>query len=79
MHCSRMRAARLLTVSRSIPYILGGESAQPPGMQTPPPQVCVLGRGVFLTPTLHADLTGCRHPPPDANRAMNLIRFKKYQ
>ena len=31
-----MRAARLLTVSRSIPYILAGESAQPPGMQTPP-------------------------------------------
>ena len=41
MHSNRMRAARSLTVSRSI-RLVGGESAQPPWMQTPldadPPQ-----------------------------------------
>ena len=41
MHSNRMRTARSLTVSRSI-RLVGGESAQPPWMQTPldadPPQ-----------------------------------------
>ena len=37
MHSSRMRSARLLTVSRSIR--LGWGVAQPPVMQTPPPSV----------------------------------------
>ena len=35
MHSSRMRTARLLTVSHTIRYVLG-VFAQPPWMQNPP-------------------------------------------
>ena len=49
MHSSRMRNARVLTVSRNIPCISEGGSAQPPPRCRP-------------LPPLEADSPGCRPP-----------------